>query len=157
MKNFIILLLLTVIATFSSFAQLNTKYYLDNKAAKKIMAAALAFAKENNSPGGSIAIVDESGSLVLLEKLDNTFSKASEVSISKAQTAVLFKKETKFFEDKINSDRVAMLSVGVNMLKGGVPIFYKGQIVGAVGVSGASSAEQDAQIAEAGAKVDLEK
>lgn len=135
-----------------SFAQLPTKYMLTQKAAHKIMDEALLLAKTLNAPGGSIAIVDDAGTLVLLERLDGTFLKASEVSIAKAQTAALFKKDTKFFEDKINGDRPALITVGPNMLKGGVPIVYKGQVIGAIGVSGTASAEQDVQLDEAGAK-----
>ncbi|MFN0080963.1 MAG: GlcG/HbpS family heme-binding protein [Ferruginibacter sp.] len=135
-----------------SFAQLPTKYLLTQKAAHKILDEALQLAKTLNTPGGSIAIVDDAGTLVLLERLDGTFLKASDVSIAKAQTAALFKKDTKFFEDKINTDRPALITVGPNMLKGGVPIFYKGQLIGAIGVSGTASADQDVQLAEAGAK-----
>jgi glc operon protein GlcG len=152
-KYFLLLLLGSPLAAQT----LPTHYILTQKAAHKIMDAALAFAKTNNAPGGSIAIVDQAGSVVLLERIDGTFPKASEVSIAKAQTAALFQKETKGFEDKINSDRPALVTVGANMLKGGYPIVYKGQIIGGIGVSGAASAEQDAQIAEAGIKADLEK
>jgi glc operon protein GlcG len=147
-----------VLFTFQSnmFAQLPTKYVLTQKAAHKIMDEALQLAKTVNAPGGSIAIVDDAGTVVLLERLDGTFTKASEVSIAKAQTAALFKKETKFFEDKINSDRPALITVGPNMLKGGVPVMYKGQVIGAIGVSGTASADQDVQLAEAGAKAVLD-
>ncbi len=133
-------------------AQLPTKYVLTQRAAHKILDEALQLAKSLNAPGGSIAIVDDAGTLILLERLDGTFLKASEVSIAKAQTAALFKKETKFFEDKINGDRPALITVGPNMLKGGTPIIYKGQVIGAIGVSGTASADQDVQLAEAGAK-----
>ena len=147
-----------VLFTFQSnmFAQLPTKYVLTQWAAHKIMDEALQLAKTLNAPGGSIAIVDDAGTVVLLERLDGTFTKASEVSIAKAQTAALFKKETKFFEDKINSDRPALITVGPNMLKGGVPVVYKGQVIGAIGVSGTASADQDVQLAEAGAKAVLD-
>ena len=137
-------------------AQLPTKYVLTQKAAHKILGEALQLAKTLNTPGGSIAIVDDAGTLILLERLDGTFLKASDVSIAKAQTAALFKKETSFFEDKINTDRPALITVGPNMLKGGVPIFYKGQVIVAIGVSGTASADQDVQLAEAGAKAVLD-
>lgn len=120
------------------------------------MEASQLYLKQNNAPGGSIAIVDDGGTLILLERLDGTFSKASEVSIAKAQTAALFKKETGFFEDKINSDRPALITVGPNMLKGGIPIVYRGQVIGAIGVSGTASAEQDVQVALAGIAINLD-
>ena len=147
-------LLVAILLGFNktSIAQLPTKYVLTQKTAHKMMTEALQLAKILNAPGGSIAIVDDAGTLVLLERLDGTFLKASEVSIAKAQTAALFKKDTKFFEDKINGDRPALITVGPNMLKGGVPVMYKGQIIGAIGVSGTASADQDVQLAEAGAK-----
>lgn len=138
-----------------AFGQLPTQFVLTQKAAHQIMDQALQTAKTLKAPGGSIAIVDAAGTLVLLERLDGTFLKASEVSIAKAQTAALFKKDTQFFEDKINSDRPALITVGPNMLKGGVLIVYKGQVVGAIGVSGTASADQDVEVAAAGAKADL--
>lgn len=150
--KFIAAAILVIIFQNALFAQLPTKYVLTQKAAHKMMEEALSLAKTLNAPGGSIAIVDDAGTLVLLERLDGTFLKASEVSIAKAQTAAAFKKETKFFEDKINSDRPALITVGPNMLKGGVPVIYKGQVIGAIGVSGTASADQDVQLAEAGAK-----
>ncbi len=153
LSKFIAAFLLLLSFQNKSFAQLPTKYMLTQKAAHKIMDVALQLAKTLNAPGGSIAIVDDAGTLVLLERLYGTFIKASEVSIAKAQTAALFKKDTKFFEDKINGDRPALITVGPNMLKGGVPIIYKGQTIGAIGVSGTASADQDVQLAEAGAKV----
>ena len=156
MKKIILSLSIALAFALNSNAQLPTKYVLTEKAAHKIMDAALAFAKANNAPGGCIAIVDDAGTVILLERLDGTFAKASDVSTAKAQTAALFKKETKFFEDKINTDRPALATVGVNMLKGGYPIIYKGQVIGGIGVSGAASADQDAQIAEAGTQADLD-
>jgi len=142
------ILFTVVVAT----AQLPTKFILTQKAAHVVMEDALAYAKANNSPGGAIAIVDDGGNLVMLERIDGTFPKAAEVSIHKAQTAALFKKETVDFESKINTERAALLSVGVTMLKGGIPIIYKGQVIGAIGVSGCATAEQDTEVAKAGSK-----
>lgn len=157
MKHYFLTLLLACCLYQISEAQLPTQFVLTQKAAHQIMDEALQSAKTLHAPGGSIAIVDAAGTLVLLERLDGTFLKASEVSIAKAQTAALFKKDTQFFEDKINSDRPALITVGPNMLKGGVLILYKGQVVGAIGVSGTASADQDVQVAAAGAKADLDK
>jgi glc operon protein GlcG len=153
----IILALMVGISLPEANAQLSTKPVLTLKAAQHIMDAAVAFAKKNNAPGGCIAIVDDGGAAILLTRLDGTFAKASEVSLAKAHTAATFKKVTKDFEDKINSDRPALATVGVNMLKGGYPIIYKGFVIGGIGVSGAASAEQDAQIAEAGTQAEFDK
>jgi glc operon protein GlcG len=110
-----------------------------------------------NAPGGVIAVVDDGGSLIALERLDNTFAAGSNISIGKARTAALFRKPTKVFEDTINKGRTTMVTVtsdieGFTPLQGGVPIESDGQVIGAIGVSGAASAQQDEDIALAGAK-----
>ncbi len=120
--------------------------------AKKVIAAAVAAAKSKNAPGGAIAVVDEGGNLIAVERLDNTFAAGANISIGKARTAVLFKRPTKFFEDVINKGRTAMTSLSdFTPLQGGIPISVDGQIIGAVGVSGAASAQQDEELAIAGA------
>jgi glc operon protein GlcG len=121
--------------------------------AKKVIAAAVAEAKSRNAPGGAIAVVDDGGNLIALERLDNTFAAGANISIGKARTAALFKRPTKAFEDIINKGRTAMTTLpDFTPLQGGVPILIDGQIVGAVGVSGAASAQQDEDLAIAGAK-----
>jgi glc operon protein GlcG len=120
--------------------------------AKRVIAAAVAEARSKNAPGGAIAVVDEGGNLVAVERLDNTFAAGANISIGKARTAALFKRPTKFFEDVINKGRTAMAALpDFTPLQGGVPIVIDGQIVGAVGVSGAASAQQDEELAIAGA------
>jgi glc operon protein GlcG len=120
--------------------------------AKKVIAAAVAEAKTKKAPGGAIAVVDEGGNLVAVERLDNTFAAGANISIGKARTAVLFKRPTKFFEDVINKGRTAMTTLSdFTPLQGGIPIIIDGQIIGAVGVSGAASAQQDEELAIAGA------
>ena len=120
--------------------------------AKKVIAAAVAEARSKNAPGGAIAVVDEGGNLVAVERLDNTFAAGANISIGKARTAALFKRPTKFFEDVINKGRAAMATLpDFTPLQGGIPIIVDGQVVGAVGVSGAASAQQDEELAIAGA------
>src|SRR5262245_20506754 len=80
--------------------------YLDG--AKQAIAAAADYAKKNNAPSGVIAIVDEGGNLMALERLDGTFAMGATISIGKARTAVLFKKPTRFFEELIKKGRKAM-------------------------------------------------
>ena len=122
--------------------------------AKQAIAAAVAEAKKNKV-GGAIAVVNDGGNLIAVERLDNTFAAGANISIGKARTAALFKKSTKAFEDIINSSkggRTTMVALkDFTPLQGGVPIIYEGQIVGAIGVSGASSAQQDEELAIAGA------
>jgi glc operon protein GlcG len=87
-----------------------------------------------------------------LERLDGSFAMGATISIGKARTAVLFKKPTRFFEELINKGRTAMTAVdGFTPLIGGIPIIVDGQVVGGIGVSGAASANQDEELALAGA------
>src|SRR3954451_9741897 len=135
-----------------SHAQIIEKKSLNLDGAKKAIAAAVDFAKRNNAPGGVIAIVDEGGNLMALERLDETFAMAATISIGKARTAVLFKKPTRFFEELINKGRTAMTAVdGFTPLIVGIPIVIDGQVIGGIGVSGAASANQDEELALAGA------
>jgi len=120
--------------------------------AKKVIAAAVAEAKAKNAPGGVIAVVDEGGNLMALERLDGTFAAGAHISIGKARTAVIFKRPTKAFEDIIRGGRTPMIALNdFTPLQGGVPIVVDGQVVGGVGVSGAASAQQDEELAIAGA------
>ena len=141
-----------VAITVSSHAQIIEKKSLNLDGAKKAIAAAVDYANKSNAPGGVIAVVDEGGNLMALERLDGTFAMGATISIGKARTAVLFKKPTRFFEELINKGRTAMTAVdGFTPLIGGIPIMIDGQVVGGVGVSGAASAAQDEQLALAGA------
>jgi glc operon protein GlcG len=114
--------------------------------------AAAAEAARTSSGTAAIAVVDEGGNVVALERLDGTFAAGGPISIGKARTAALFRKPTRFFEQLINEKRTAMVTVeGFTPLIGGVPIEVGGQIVGAIGVSGAASADDDERVALAGA------
>ena len=152
----VVITALSILMTLSFYsvglAQTVQKKGLTLEGAKKVIAAAVAEAKSKNAPGGAIAVVDEGGNLIAVERLDNTFAAGANISIGKARTAVLFKRPTKFFEDVINKGRTAMATLNdFTPLQGGIPIIVDGQIVGAVGVSGASSAQQDEELAIAGA------
>jgi glc operon protein GlcG len=114
--------------------------------------AAAAEAARTTAGTAAIAVVDEGGNVLALERLDGTFGASGPISIGKARTAALFRKPTRFFEQLINEKRTAMVTVeGFTPLVGGVPIEIGGQIVGAVGVSGAASADDDERVALAGA------
>jgi len=135
-------------------AQVADKKSLTLDGARKVIAAAEAYAKENKAPGGVVAVVDAGGNLMALERLDGTFAAGANISIGKARTAVLFQKPTKVFEDIINKGRTAMAALPDSFftpLQGGIPVLLDGQIIGGVGVSGAMSAAQDEQLAIAGA------
>src|SRR5881227_2083767 len=157
MKNFMKISTGTILATVmavaaNSHAQIVEKKSLNLDGAKKAIAAAVEYAKKNNAPGGVVAVVDEGGNLMALERLDGTFAMGATISIGKARTAVLFKKPTRVFEELINKGRTAMTALdGFTPLIGGIPIVIDGQVVGGVGVSGAASANQDEELALAGA------
>jgi glc operon protein GlcG len=138
----------------SAYAQIAEKKSLNLQGAKQIIAAAQAEAKRLNAPGGVVAVVDDGGNLIAVERLDGTFNAGANISIGKARTAALFKKPTKFFEDVIKNGRTAMVALNdFTPLQGGVPVIVDNQIIGAVGVSGAASAQQDEELAIAGANV----
>jgi glc operon protein GlcG len=130
-------------------AQLADKKALTLEVAKQIAAAAEAEAIKNKWTV-AIAIVDDGGNLVYLEKIDETQIGSINVAIGKAKTAVSFKRPTKAMEDAIAGGRNALLSLGQTTLEGGVPILNDGKVIGAIGVSGVKSNE-DAQVAKAGA------
>lgn len=133
-------------------AQVLDKKGLTVDGARKVIGAAVAEAKSKNAPGGAIAVVDEGGNLIALERLDGTFAAAANISVGKARTAALFQKPTKVFEDIVNNGRTTMVALSdFTPLQGGVPIVHQGQVVGGIGVSGAASAQQDEEIAIAGA------
>ena len=141
-----------LLASATTQAQIVEKKSLNLDGAMKAITAAADYAKKNNAPGGVIAVVDEGGNLMALERLDGTFAMGATISIGKARTAVLFKKPTRFFEELINKGRTAMTAVdGFTPLIGGIPIMIDNQVVGGIGVSGAASADQDEELALAGA------
>src|SRR6266853_4141938 len=136
---------------FAGGSEVADKKALTLEGARKAIAGAVAYAHKNNA-GGVIAVVDDGGNLMALERIDGTFAAGANISIGKARTAALFKKPTKFFEDVIGKGRTSMVALNdFTPLQGGVPIEVDGQIVGAIGVSGANSAQQDEELAKAGA------
>ncbi len=145
-------IVVSALVTLSAHAQVADKKSLTLDGARTVIAGAKAYAAKNNAPGGVIAVVDDGGNLIALERLDGTFSAGATISIGKAKTAVMFKRPTKFFEEVIKNGRTAMVALpDFTPLQGGVPIEYEGQIIGGVGVSGAASAQQDEELALAGA------
>ena len=126
------------------------KHVLESVDIKAIAAAAEAEALKHNW-AVTIAIVDDGGHLLSLQRLDGAAPISSHIAPAKAHTAALGQRESKIYEDVINGGRISFLSAPdiQGMLEGGVPIIKEGQVIGAVGVSGVKSTE-DAQIAKAG-------
>ena len=129
---------------------MKTKSYLELADVKAIAAAAEAEALKNNW-AVTIAIADDAGNLLWLQRLDGAAALSSHIAPAKAHTAAMGRRDSKNYEDIINGGRTAFLTVPAlsGMLEGGVAIVKDGQVIGAVGVSGVKSNE-DAQIAKAG-------
>ncbi len=129
---------------------MNSKPTLSAADVRAIAAAAEAEANLNGWVV-TLAIVDDGGHLLWLQRLEGAAPISAEIAPAKARTAALGRRESKLYEDMINQGRMSFLSAPVlqGMLEGGVPILVQGQCVGAVGVSGVKSSE-DAQIARAG-------
>jgi glc operon protein GlcG len=129
---------------------MHTKFVLTLSDVRAMAVAAEAEALTNQW-AVTIAIVDDGGHLLWLQRLDGAAPISAAIAPAKARTAALGRRESKVYEDVINQGRVSFLSAPVleGMLEGGVPVMVDGQCVGAVGVSGVKSTE-DAQIARAG-------
>ncbi len=133
-------------------AQLVEKTALTLDGAKKIASVAEAKAKAEGARV-VIAVVDEGGNLLLLERLDDTQVASVNVGIDKARTAAIYRRPSKVFEDQVKNGRVSALALhGAVALQGGVPIIVNGKVIGAIGVSG-ETPQQDEDIAIAGATV----
>lgn len=129
---------------------MNSKAVLESADVKAIAAAAEAEALKNNW-AVTIAIVDDGGHLLHLQRLDGAAPISAHIAPAKANTAAMGRRESKIYEDTINGGRFSFLSAPdiKGLLEGGVPILKDGQCLGAVGVSGVKSSE-DAQVARAG-------
>ena len=129
---------------------MQTKYVLSHQDLIEILSAARAEAVANQW-AVTIAVVDDGGHPLALERLDGCAPIGAYIAPQKARTAALGRRESKLYEDMINGGRVSFLSAPEisGMLEGGVPVIVDGQVIGAVGVSGVKS-DQDAQIARAG-------
>ena len=124
------------------------------EAAKKVMAAAEAESVKNNW-GMAIAILDSTGHIVMLHKLDNTQYGSIAVAEDKARSALYYRRPSKVFEELVAQGGLGMRTLalrGATPLEGGIPLIADGKIIGAIGASGATSV-QDGQVAKAGADV----
>ena len=138
------------LVTLTTHAQVLDRKTLSLEAANKIIAGAIAEAKANNWLV-DIAVVDDAGHLLSFQRMDGALIGSIEVAIGKARTAALFRRSTKVLEEAAKSrPAIVTLPNGV-LLQGGVPVVVNGQTVGAVGVSGVTS-QQDEQIAESGVR-----
>ena len=145
-----ILIVLSTVLSITAKAQLPTKQVLTLDTAKKIAAVAEAEARKRGATV-VIAVVDDGGYLLVLERLDDAQVASVDVGIAKAKTAAIFRRPSGVFEDQVKNGRIAALALpGAVALKGGVPIIIDGKVIGAVGVSG-NSPQEDEDIAKVGA------
>lgn len=152
-KHALLALLLSTTASLAG-ETVAAKHVLTAEGAKNAGEAAASYARANGAPGGAIAVVDDAGHLLYFVRLEGTFAASANVSIGKARTSATFRKPTSDFENIVNKGRFTMTALpDFTPLQGGVPILHDGHVVGAIGVSGAKSAQQDEEIAKAGAAV----
>jgi glc operon protein GlcG len=139
-----------VVAAGAASAQLVEKKALSLAAAKKVAAAAEAEAMRNKFTM-SIAVIDDGGFVVYQETIDETQRGSVGTALAKARSALFYKRPTKAFQDALAGGRTALLALPDAIpIEGGIPLSAGGQVIGAIGVSGGTSA-QDAQVAQAGA------
>jgi uncharacterized protein GlcG (DUF336 family) len=144
------MVLMAVVGGGSAQEQLPTKRMLTLAAATQVADAAEAEARKNNW-AVSIAVLDDSGQMILFRRMDGAKLVATDIAIRKARTAVYFQSPTKDLEAEVAGGRTALLPIdGFMPLEGGVPLISSDQLVGAIGVSGVTGG-QDAQCALAGA------
>jgi len=153
--NAVVALALLLCSTLA-MAQLTAPYGLSISLedAKKVTAPAIAEAKKNNWTM-AVAIVDAAGNLVYFEKMDGTQVASAAIAVDKARSSAQFKRPTKALQDALAAGGEGLRILGLPgavPVEGGVPLVADGKIVGAIGVSGGTSA-QDAQCAIAGAAV----
>ena len=142
MKALPLSLALTLIAAQAATAgDVTAQPTLTLEGAKRVVAAAMAYARSHDAPGAAVAVVDAGGHTICLERLDGTFAASADVSIGKARTAANFGRPTRGMEDAINKNRPALAAVATvtafTPLQGGVPIKFGEETIGGVGLSGA--------------------
>ncbi|MDA1313084.1 MAG: heme-binding protein [Acidobacteria bacterium] len=137
-----------LLAGVASSAELASKKALTLEVTKGIAAVAEAHAKKNGW-NVMIAILDDGGNLLYLQRMDGVQIGSIEVAIRKAKSAVNFKRPTKVFGEALGNSTAVLALPGSIPFEGGLPIKYEGAVIGAIGVSG-MTAQQDGMIAQAG-------
>ena len=147
---FVLSLVMLILLGHSAVAQLLEKKVLTLEAARKMVAAAEAEA-ERSHLRGVVAVVDDGGWPILIERMDNSAYTASvELAPAKARTAALFKKPSQALEEAINRGRIAAVTMRDFIeMQGGLPIVVDGQVIGGIGAS-FDTPEHDVEIAQAG-------
>ena len=143
MKRLILSISALMVISLTASAELPVKHVLTLELAKEIVQKA---EDEANRRGATvvIAVVDDGGNLILLERLNNTQVASVDVAIGKARTASIFRRPSRVFEEQVKNGRVAAISLpGATPLQGGIPVIVNGEVIGAVGVSGNTPKEDE--------------
>ena len=154
MTNFRCFIVAASLAGCAAAAQAQVPQYgtsVNHDTARKVVAAAIADARKQNLPM-AVAVVDNAGQLVAFERMDNTQTASVQVSQDKAQSAAMYRRPTKVFQDVVAAGGVGLRVLtlrGATAVEGGVPLVVDGKIIGAIGVSGGTS-DQDGVVAKAG-------
>lgn len=151
MQYIVLYVLVICLSSIGAGAETRMKPVLSLEAARKVADAA---EKEAVKRGAAvvIAVVDDGGNLILLERLDDTQVASVEVGIGKARTAAIFRRPSRLFEEQIREGRIAALALpGATPLQGGIPLLIDGKVVGAIGVSG-NTPREDEEIAIVGSE-----
>ena len=127
---------------------MQTKHYLKLSDAEYLLESAYQYALAQNF-NVSIAVVDETGNLLAMKRMDGASPMTANLCLEKAKCSAISRRPSKLFEDLIKNGQMGFLTMDsfAGMLEGGEPILYQGQLVGAMGVSGVKSV-QDAEIAQ---------
>lgn len=127
---------------------MKTKHYLTLSDAEYLMEHAISQSKQRGF-NMSISIVDESGALLLMKRMDGATPLTAHLSLEKAKCSAMSRRPSKFYEDIIRNGQMGFLTLNsvTGMLEGGEPILYQDHLIGAIGISGAKAAE-DAEIAQ---------
>jgi len=130
-------------------AQTTSVMVLDQAGAQAVLQAAIVSAQQRNAPS-AIAVVDPAGDLLAFQRMDGVRPASADLAIQKARTAARLQRPTAEIENNINRGRTAFVSAGIMALRGGTPVRVDGEVVGAVGIAGLSS-ENDNEIARTAA------
>src|SRR6202795_467839 len=141
--------ILATVFCFSVRAQTVNVMTLDQAGAQTVLQAARERAQQRNAPS-AIAVVDPAGDLLAFQRMDGVRPASADLAIDKARTAARLQRSTAEIEDNINQGRTALVTAGIPVLRGGMPIRVNGEVVGAVGVAGLSK-ETDTEIASTAA------
>ena len=156
MRKFLIRVSLFLVACAIAVSSVGSAQLLEKKGislvlARKMIAAAQAHAA-TIKVACSVAVLDDHGTLIAFERMDDAAFSTTEVAVAKGRTAALFRRPSKSFQDRVRNGEMNLMTFPITASEGGVPVMVDGKVIGAIGTSG-GTAEQDGEISSAGAAV----